>query len=304
MKITETDKGYISKRVPKLKYIMKLCFVMLLFVTNPIGIENSYSQKNDADYVLHNVTIEQALSQVEKNTSYSFIYASNTLNLSHRVSINMKNKNINEIMNALLKGTGIQYRIVKKQIVLSEKAEQILSSNLSKKKITGAVIDSRGDPIIGASVIIRGSKNGTATDLNGRFTLSDVDNNDVLQVTSVGYRTATVAIKGKSNFNISLDEDTKVLDEVVVVGYGTMKKKDLTGAVTAIDNKELASRHATQLSTALQGAASGVTVTRDNDAPGATSSIVVRGITTISDSSPLVIIDGVPGDINQVNPMM
>ncbi len=302
MKITETDKGYISKRVPKLKYIMKLCFVMLLFVTNPIGIENSYSQKNDADYVLHNVTIEQALSQVEKNTSYSFIYASNTLNLSHRVSINMKNKNINEIMNALLKGTGIQYRIVKKQIVLSEKAEQILSSNLSKKKITGAVIDSRGDPIIGASVIIRGSKNGTATDLNGRFTLSDVDNNDVLQVTSVGYRTATVAIKGKSNFNISLDEDTKVLDEVVVVGYGTMKKKDLTGAVTAIDNKELASRHATQLSTALQGAASGVTVTRDNDAPGATSSIVVRGITTISDSSPLVIIDGVPGDINQVNP--
>lgn len=124
-----------------------------------------------------------------------------------------------------------------------------------------------------------------------------------LVITYIGYVTSEIPVIGKNSVTITLREDTEVLDEVIVVGYGTMKKKDLTGSVAAIKGNDLAARKTTQLSTALQGAIAGVTVTRDNNAPGAAAgSIRVRGITTIGDTSPLVIIDGVPGSINDVNP--
>lgn len=137
--------------------------------------------------------------------------------------------------------------------------------------------------------------------MNGRFSIS-ASANSTLQITYIGYQTQTVNIGEQRNINIILQEDNAQLDEVVVVGYGTMKKKDLTGSVTAVKGDELAARRTTQLSTALQGALSGVMVSRDNGAPGSSASIQIRGVTTIGDSSPLVIIDGIPGDINSVNP--
>lgn len=137
--------------------------------------------------------------------------------------------------------------------------------------------------------------------MNGHFVLS-VNQGAVLTISYIGYITKEFQINDKSNIIISLEEDSELLDEVVVVGYGTMKRKDLTGAVAAVKGDDLAARKTTQLSTALQGAASGVLVTRDNSAPGSTASIKIRGVTTIGESSPLVIVDGVPGDINQVNP--
>ena len=170
-----------------------------------------------------------------------------------------------------------------------------------QKKINGSVIEQNGNPVIGANVVEKGTTNGTITDMNGHFVLS-VNQGAVLTISYIGYITKEFQINDKSNIIISLEEDSELLDEVVVVGYGTMKRKDLTGAVAAVKGDDLAARKTTQLSTALQGAASGVLVTRDNSAPGSTASIKIRGVTTIGESSPLVIVDGGPGDINQVNP--
>ena len=174
--------------------------------------------------------------------------------------------------------------------------------NQQKRTLKGTVVDSSGEPIIGANVKVKGTTTGTITDLDGNFTLQ-VPTNSMLEITFIGYKPLELSTGNKNTINVTMEEDSEMLDEVVVVGYGTMKKKDLTGAVAAVKGSDLAARKTTQLSTALQGAVAGVMVTRSNSAPGAAAgSIRVRGITTISDTSPLVIIDGVQGSIDDVNP--
>lgn len=178
-----------------------------------------------------------------------------------------------------------------------------VSAMAPPRYINGVVVDSIGEPLIGATVQVEGMSNGVATDMDGKFAIK-VDDGQILLITYVGYIPQKVKVTPKLNdVKVEMKLNSEILDEVVVVGYGTMKKKDLTGAVSAIKGENLSARKTTQLSTALQGAIAGVMVTRNNGAPGATaSSIRVRGVTTISDSSPLVIIDGVPGSIDDVNP--
>lgn len=172
-----------------------------------------------------------------------------------------------------------------------------------QRKVTGTVVDVSGEPIIGAAVAVVGSGTGGITDLDGRFEILGSVEAFKIEVSFIGYKTKVVDVAaGLNSYSIKLEEDNQLLEEVVVVGYGTMKKKDLTGAIGSVKGDDLAARKTTQVSAALQGAVSGVMVTRDNSAPGASASIRVRGVTTISDSSPLVIVDGVPGDINHVNP--
>lgn len=191
--------------------------------------------------------------------------------------------------------SGVHAETLASEIAIESVAQQ-------ERTIKGAVTDSAGDPIIGANVKVKGSALGTITDLEGKFNLK-VPANAVLEVSFIGFATTQIETGNMTTLNIILKEDTEMLDEVVVVGYGTMKKKDLTGAVAAVKGGDLASRKTTNLSSALQGSISGVMVTRDNNAPGAAaSSIKVRGVTTIGSTDPLVIIDGVPGSINDVNP--
>lgn len=200
--------------------------------------------------------------------------------------------------------TPLLFSMALSPMAMAEGVEDVsyVSLQQAHKKISGVVKDKKGETIIGANVVVKGSTNGTITDLDGHFMLQEVPDNAVLQISFVGYKTLEMSADIKSPMAIVLEEDSELLDEVVVVGYGTMKKRDLTGAVGSVKGADLAARKTTQLSTALQGAVSGVMVTRDNGAPGATATIKVRGVTTISDSSPLVIVDGIPGDINQVNP--
>ena len=215
--------------------------------------------------------------------------------------MNAKDKAVNEVLNDIFKDTGIRHAIEGKNIMLINSTDKEKGAQQKDFLVTGIVKDENGEPIIGANIQVVGKSAGTITDMNGRFSIS-ASANSTLQITYIGYQTQTVNIGEQRNINIILQEDNAQLDEVVVVGYGTMKKKDLTGSVTAVKGDELAARRTTQLSTALQGALSGVMVSRDNGAPGSSASIQIRGVTTIGDSSPLVIIDGIPGDINSVNP--
>lgn len=166
----------------------------------------------------------------------------------------------------------------------------------NKKTITGTILDEKGESIIGASVAVKGTANGTITDIDGKFSL-DVNENDILAITYVGFLAQEIPVTGKSNLQITLKENAEMLDEIVVVGYGVMRKRDLTGAVSSIDSKSMQDKPVANIGEALQGRASGVQII-NSGAPGSNVSIRIRGISTINNSEPLLVIDGVPTDLS------
>lgn len=275
-----------------------LLLAVFIFLSSPriFAMENA----EGITIPLAKVTLAEAIKKIEAASDYTFFYDAIKTNLRQQVTLKADNQKIEDVLNVLLKTTDLQYKITDHQIALIPRDN--FKSTQSKKKITGVVVDETGIPVIGANVVEAGTTNGTITDLEGKFSL-DVPLNADLLLTYVGYVSANLKVGSADHYNVQLALDSQGLDEVIVVGYGTVKKKDLTGAVASLQGDLLSSRKTTQLSAALQGAVAGVLVTRDNSAPGATAgSIKIRGVTTIGDSSPLVIVDGVPGDINQVNP--
>lgn len=267
---------------------------------------SAFAANVDAQQVsvtVNNAKVKTVLNSIADQTGLSLAYSAQVVDLNRKVSLNFVNTEVSEVLNAMFGNTAIGYEIKDGKIYLFKAAERTTAlANQQKKIITGTVVDPNGEAVIGANVVVKGTTNGTITDMDGKFSL-EVPEGAMLLVSYIGYGDYETKVGNQSNLSITLKEDSQALDELVVVGYGTMKKKDLTGAVGAVKGESLAARKTTQLSNALQGAVAGVTVTRDNSAPGATAgSIKVRGVTTIGDTSPLVIIDGIPGSINDVNP--
>ena len=164
----------------------------------------------------------------------------------------------------------------------------------AQNKITGTVVDATGEPVIGASVVVKGSSNGTVTDLDGNFTIANAPAKGSLEISYIGYKTQTVALGGKNQVKVTLQEDRQLLDEVVVVGYGVQKKSDVTGALAHIDSKELTAMPVSDALQAMQGKAAGVDITT-NERPGQLGSIRIRGERSIGASNaPLYVVDGVP----------
>lgn len=280
---------------------MRISAVLLFAAGTQLMAVNSMAQRTRTAISMNRVSIEQVLNQIEETSDYVFLYNNKAINGSRIVSVNSKSGDIREVLDEMFRGTNVTYKVVDKQIILFASENQA-SQQKSTVSVNGTVKDVNGEPLIGVNVKVKGSTNGTITDMDGKFEFN-ANKGDIIEVSYVGYKTHEAKVVDAKPMAIRLAEDSELLEEVVVVGYGTMKKKDLTGAVAAVRGDALASRKTTQLSTALQGAVAGVTVTRDNNAPGsAAGSIKVRGVTTIGDTSPLVIIDGVPGSINDVNP--
>ena len=179
------------------------------------------------------------------------------------------------------------------------------SSSMAQKKVTGTIVDGAGDPIIGASVMVKGTSNGSVTDFDGNFTINNVPENGTLVFSYVGYRTQSISAAGKTNFQVALEEDKQLLDEVVVVGYGVQRKSDVTGALTRVGEKELNSKPVNNAFEALQGKAAGVDITT-SERPGTVGGIAIRGQRSISaGQGPLYVVDGVPlqsGGIEALNP--
>lgn len=281
-----------------MKCIMIFCALVVL---------QSFSFDNYAQNTLNTTesqrkTVKEVLTKIEKEHGFYFTYDSNIVDTKRVVNLDTSNKNLKEILKELFAGQQIQYELKDKHIILY-KAKETSIHQQNERKITGHITDEQGEPIVGATVAVTGnSKSGTITDFDGKFTIN-VPDNAVLSISYIGFISQQIKVDNKNSFSIVLIEDSRMLDDVVVIGYGTVKKKDLTGSVAAISGDNVASRKTTQLSSALQGAISGVLVTRDNNAPGSSASnIYIRGITTIGDASPLVIVDGVPGNINMINP--
>ncbi|MGB4576811.1 MAG: TonB-dependent receptor [Paludibacter sp.] len=278
-----------------------LLFLFCLFLFCLAG--NLSAQNKTISIDVKNVNLEQFFNIVEKQTSYKFSYRNSILDEKQNITLKMENVSIDDVLNTVLVPKGLKYSIASEYLIVITKAGQAkvnLSSN--PKKITGKVTDEKGEPIIGANILLDGTSIGTISDVDGNFNI-EAPENGLVTVTYIGYIPQKIDIAGKSFLNVLLQEDTKILNEVVVVGYGTQKKVNLTGSVSMITAEDLNSRPVSSVSSGLQGLLSGVTVVNTTGQPGANStSIRIRGLGTIGNSNPLVLIDGVEGDMNTLNP--
>lgn len=214
--------------------------------------------------------------------------------MNRQVSLNAKDASIKEVLNQLLSSNN--YRIENYKIVLlADKPQQ-------EGKITGKVLDETGLPIIGANVIDKKTNSGTITDLDGKFTI-DAPQNAVLTVSFIGYISQEIHLKGQKELTVTLKEDSQLIDEVVVVGFGTQKKVNLTGAVASVNLSEtLGDRPIANVTAALQGATPGLQIGSETGTPGDAMSYNIRGTTSINGGTPLVLVNNVPMDINMIDP--
>ncbi|HEU5146225.1 MAG TPA: TonB-dependent receptor [Chryseosolibacter sp.] len=255
------------------------------------------------------VRLQKALLTLERSTGVKFAYSSGVIDDDQIVSINAEAQRLGDVLQGLLSPLRISYEYIGGRILLFPADEaharhdaagtQVATLALS---ISGAITDDAGLPLPGVNVVEKGTTNGTSSDADGKYTLN-VQDNAVLVFSFIGYVTQEVPVNNQTVINIAMAPDVKSLNEVVVVGYGTQEKKDLTGSVSSIDSEVLASRQSLQVSDALQGMMSGVTVTRSDGQPGGGATVRVRGVTSLNVNDPLVIVDGVPGlGLNDVNP--
>ena len=288
-------------------YFLKLCrtmrigiFLLLLTIFH-LNAATTYSQVTALSLSLENKTIEQVLDQIEKETEFSFLILDRSLDVDKRVSITAKGEKIDNVLDNLFRNTNIEYRIMDKQIVLLHKQLSIpTTAQQNMKQIQGVVTDEKGEPIIGANIVEKGTTNGVITDIDGKFLLN-VSEGTTLQISYIGYIAQEVPVRNRVDFNFILKEDLQTLEEVVVVGYGVQKKVNLTGSVDHIDASYLGKKTMGQTSMALQGASPGVSVKQNSGQPGNDGGTIrIRGIGTLSSANPLVLVDGVEADINSV----
>lgn len=285
--------------IDKIPNVMKLTF--LLLVVSLLSFTATASAQR-VSITLENAKVEKVLAAITNQTGLSVAYSKQIVDLNRRVSVNFTDAELPLVLDKLTGGTSLSYEVKNGKIYLFEKP---LSNAITQqvKKITGVVVDSKGEPIIGANVVEKGTTNGTITDFDGKFTL-EVSEKATLQISYIGFMSMTTAVEGRTSLTIRLKEDTQALDEVVVVGYGTQKKVNLTGAVSSVKyDDELANRPITNASQALSGKVSGVWISQNSGKPGDDGAqLRIRGWGTLNNSDPLVIVDGVEGDFGQINP--
>lgn len=281
---------------------MKIGLILLLVAFMQLRAESSYSQVASFSLSLNNTTIEKVLDQIEVESEFSFLIVDKSLDMGKLVNIHVDKRNITDVLDQLFTGTNVQYRIMDRQILLSKKEANQVSQQKSLL-LKGHIIDETGEPVIGANVVIKGTIIGTVTDVDGNFVIEAPDKS-ILQVSYIGYLSKEIKVVGDKLLAITLAEDTRNLDEVVVVGFGTQKKINLTGSVTSISSKELAERPQPNVQNMLQGKVAGMQIVSNTAQPGKDGGLIaIRGKGSFGASSdPLVLIDGVPGELNTIAP--
>lgn len=250
-----------------------------------------------------NISLEELFSVIEKQTPYKFSYRNSILDKRRDITVKMEKVSVDKILNTVLAKKGLKYAITENSIVITRGNISVTdTSDDVPRLITGTVADEKGEAIIGASILIEGTQKGSITDYNGKFSI-EVTRDAILKVSYVGYLKQEIPVAGKQTLSIILAEDNKTLNEVVVVGYGTQKKVNLTGSVSMVTAEDIASRPVSSVTNGLQGLLTGVTVVSATGQPGSSSSVIrIRGLGTIGNANPLILIDGVEGDMNVLNP--
>ena len=305
--------GCPSMVTPKLDLKMKLTAFFLLVFMLQINA-TTYSQKTKISLEMKKVMLSEVLNQIESISDFKFFVDTQQIDVKRKVDIKANNERISDILDKLFIGTNVTYEVYKKQILLKKLDVIPSKSNIDspdksyhqieklQQTVTGTVVDDNGMPLPGANILEKGTTNGTQADFDGNFTIALTNNDAILVVSYIGFATREVDIKGQTNISIVLEESSAGLDEVVVVGFGTQKKLNLTGAVSSIDSEDLENRPITSASQALQGM-QGVYINQVGGQPGNDGATIrVRGVGTLNDNNPLVLVNGIEFSMNDLNP--
>ena len=281
--------------------IMSKCIVLLILVSAFQTFSKGFSQ-DKISLNLQNASLRKAFKEIEKKTQYRFLFNDALLSQSQNsITLKVENTTIDKVMPEILSDSKLTYKVSSNLVIIARPED----ARAEVQKISGKVTSKTGEPLIGVSVKLKGSSLGTSTDAEGKYSLNLPGADGILIFTYVGFISKEVAVDGRTTINIVLEEDTRALNEVVVVGYGTQKKTNLTGSVSSISATELENRPITQASQALAGLATGVTVSQGSGRPGNDgASVKIRGLGTFSGAGtdPLVLIDGLAANINDIDP--
>ena len=279
-----------------------LCF-LLLGIGYSFASYNNYSQFKTLSVSMSNSTLREVLKTIEKSSQFVFFYLDDAVNLERKVSIDSKNKNIEEILSELFEGTSCTYRISDRQIFISGKAPASTEQQQNKRKISGRVTDIKGEPLIGVNVTVDGDANGSITNMDGLYEIFVTKKSVVLKFTYIGFKTSEIRTNASTNiYDVTLEEQVNELEETVIVGYGTQRKISNIGAQSSMKMEDIKTPSAS-LTTTLAGRLAGVVAVQRTGEPGKDAAdIWIRGISTPNTSSPLVLVDGVERSFNDIDP--
>lgn len=276
--------------------IMKLVTVLLL--TGIIQIHAAAYSQNVYNFHVNNISVKQMFKQIEKNSHYSVFYRLDQVNADQKINVDAEGASIETVMKQVLQKQPLTFQVVDDIIIIKPADGKAVVT----VTVTGTVTDVTGNALPGVNVRLRGSSLGTITGIDGKYSLTLPDATGVLEFSFLGFTTQQVPVNGQTTINVKLVEESKALSEVVVVGYTTQKKKDLTGAVSVVNVKDMNKTASSSVNTQLQGQASGVTVTGSGQ-PGDEPTVHIRGFNTFGNNSPLYVVDGVETtDVSTLNP--
>jgi tonB-linked outer membrane protein, susC/ragA family len=284
--------------------ICTMLLILFLWGTSIVSIAQEV-KKNNVTINVKNESVEKVLKRINKETNLNFFYDPAILSKASSVTLNVKDMPLQKVLNMLSVQTGLNFQRINNTISVNWETNSKQPIQSPKEKITGTIKDNNGDPVIGASIQIKNTGIGTITDYNGQFSLSNVPENGILIISYIGYDTEEIPVNKKKNLQIVMKENTKQLEEIVVVAYGTAKKSSFTGSAEVVKQDRIEKRVVADVSKALEGTVAGVQSTSGSGQPGSGASMVIRGFGSISASNtPLYVVDGVPfdGALNTINP--
>ena len=272
--------------------IMKLtAFLILLFV---VDASASFSQSTKISVKVENETLSEIFGKIEAQSEYRFFYQNEQIRDSGRKTVDVTNKNILDVVNELLKETELSFKLVDRNIIIFPKSKNPMDKlSQQQKAVSGKVTDNAGAGLPGVSIVVKGTTIGVITDIDGKYNLSEVPGDAVLVFSFVGMKKQEISVEGKSSINVTMVEEAVGIDEVVAVGYGTMKKSDLTGSIASVKADEISDLSVRSVTEALQGRIAGVMINKSSGKPGASSQIIIRGAGSVNGLDPLYVIDGV-----------
>src|SRR5450759_2904311 len=297
--------GYLYKLYSWKIFKLMRNTLLLIFITVLQAYANdTYSQNTKFTLNLNNVTVANVLEEIQNNSEFYFLFNAKLIDVKREVSISMKDKKIPEILTFLFSGTGVNYLVYDRQIILTPDDVTSLSLALQQNKITGTVTDKNG-PIPGANIVVTGTTQGTITDIAGKYSIEVPQGGKSLTFSFIGMQLQEISVGTKTQIDVTMVESAIGLNEVVVIGYGSMKKSDLTGSVSQANTQKLELVPVYNISEALKGQSSGVQVKNNSGAPGSRIEVRIRGGNSmIGSNDPLYVVDGFPltGGIDLLNP--
>ncbi len=289
--------------------IMKIFTILMLCCSLSVIAKSTYSQSTKVNINLKGSTLLDVFREIEKQSEYRFFYHNQQIDVLNKIDVDATNMKISDVLENVFKNTNIAYKVIDKHIVLitvpgmDNYENTVLAEFQQVLSVSGIVNDSKGNSLPGVYVRIKGTKQGAVTDITGKFTLNIPSPQTVLQVSCMGYTSQEIYVGNQKTIKITLQEDVRNLDEVVVVGYGTQRKSDVTSSVSSVKSDKFLKGSAKDAAQLIQGKVSGLTVSTSSGDPTQGTQIMLRGISTLlASSSPLILVDGIPGSLSTVAP--